>query len=325
MSESLRRKLQGAVLGAGTVVGLLVAASLPGGVTVFQAQTRPAPAQYFNPHWSPDGTTLVFESTRDGRSAIYTIGADGAQLRRLTTSESTAGQPRWSRDGKMIVFYSERDGAMRLYLMNADGSNQRALTDGTALDYLPDFSPNADWVVFQSRQERPGIAHDIYMIRVGGTGRTRLTDGKNGYTSPKWSPDGTMILLERSVITKKYYRDLSREEMGRMKDSAEIMVMDRDGTRLRNLTNNEVEDSAPQWSSSGNTIYFMSRRDGSPGVYAMDADGTNPRKIADGTSVTNPFVSPDERYVAYTKEVGGQWGLYVYEISTAKARMLIGG
>lgn len=325
MSELLRRRLHGAVVGAGTVVGLLVAASPLGGATDFQAQTKPAPAQYYNPHWSPDGTRLVFESTRDGRSAIYTIGTDGTQLRTLTSSESAAGQPRWSRDGKMIVFYSERDGAMRLYLMNADGSNQRALTDGTALDYLPDFSPDAEWVVFQSRQERPAIAHDIYKIRVGGTDRTRLTDGQNGYTSPKWSPDGTKILLERSVIPKKYYRDLSREEMGRMRDSAEIIVMDRDGTRLSNLTNNAVEDSAPQWSSSGKTIYFMSKRDGSPGVYAMDANGANPRKIADGTAVTNPFVSPDERYFAFTKDVGGQSGLYVYEILTATTRMLIGG
>ena len=180
------------------------------------AQAKPAPAYYFNPHWSSDGTRIVFESTKDGRSAIYTISADGTQLRRLTTSQTTDGQPRWSRDGTRIVFYSERDGQLRLYLMKADGSDQRALTDGTDLDYLPDFSPNADRVIFQSRKERQGIAHDIFVIRADGTGRTRVTDGNNGYSSPKWSPDGKTVLFERAIITKKYYRDLSREEMARI-------------------------------------------------------------------------------------------------------------
>jgi len=193
--------------------------------TFMAAQTKPAPVYFFNPHWSPDGKTIVFESTREGKSAIYTIGVGGDQLRKLTSGQATDGQPRWSRDGKMIVFYSERDGHLQLYLMNADGSDQRKLTDGQDLDYLPDFSPRGDSVVFQSRKERAGIAHDLYRIGVDGKTRTRLTDEKNGYTSPKWSPDGKKILFERAIVTKKFYRDLSREEMGQMKSSTEICVM----------------------------------------------------------------------------------------------------
>jgi TolB protein len=289
------------------------------------AQTKSAPIYYFNPHWSADGRRLVFESTREGRSAIYTIGVDGSGLRRLTDGSTNDGQPRWSRDGKQIVFYSERDGHMKLFVMNSDGTDQRKLTVGTDLDYLPDFSPKGDYVVFQSRNERPGIAHDIYIVRTDGSGRTRLTDGKNGYTSPKWSPDGKKILFERAIVTKKYYRDLSREEMSQMKSSTEIFVMDKDGTNLKNLTNNIVEDSTPQWSKNGKTIYFMSKRDGAANVYAMKADGTRVRKIADGKVVPNPFISPDEKHFAYTKEVNGSWGLYIYEIRSGKERLVIGG
>lgn len=289
------------------------------------AQQKPAPVYYFNPQWSSDGKKIVFESTKDGKSAIYTINADGSNLRKLTDGTTTDGQPSWSRNGKLIVFYSQRDGRLQLYVMNADGSGQRKLTDGADLDYLPDFSPKGDLVVFQSRKEQPGIAHDIYTIRVDGTNRTRLTDEKNGYTSPKWSPDGKRIVFELAVVTKKYYRELSREEMGKMKNSTEIFVMDKDGTNMKNLTNNNVQDSTPQWSKNGKTIYFMSDRDGSQNVYAMDADGTRVRKVADGKMVTNPFVSPDEKHFAYTKEVDGKWGLFIYEIKTAKERLLTGG
>lgn len=290
-----------------------------------QAQTKPTPIYYFNPHWTSDGKTIVFESTRDGRSAIYTVGVDGTGLQKLTSGQATDGQPRWSRDGKKIVFYSQRDGQMQLYLMNADGTDQRKLTDGKDLDYLPDLSPKGDLVVFQSRKEQPGIAHDIYSILLDGTKRTRLTDEKYGYTSPKWSPDGKKVLFERTIVTKKYYRELSRDEMTQMRNSTEIFVMDRDGSNLKNLTNNDVEDSTPQWSKNGKTIYFMSKRDGSTDVHTMNADGTIVRKVADGKIVTNPFISPDEKHIAYTKEVAGKWGLYIYEIKGRKERLLIGG
>jgi len=113
--------------------------------------------------------------------------------------------------------------------------------------------------------------------------------------------------------------------MGQMKKSTEIFVMDKAGTNLKNLTNKNVEESTPQWSKNGKTIYFVSKRDGSPNIYAMKADGTKVRKIADGRIVTNPFISPDEKYFAYTKDVEGKWGLYMYEIKNGKERLLIGG
>lgn len=51
-----------------------------------------------NPVWSPDpgGTHLVFASTRTGRSQIYTMAADGTQVKALTTSgENTT--PVWGK------------------------------------------------------------------------------------------------------------------------------------------------------------------------------------------------------------------------------------
>lgn len=293
-------------------------------VAVGLAQEKKTPVYYFNPHWSSDGKTIVFESTRDGKSAIYMIRTDGSNLQRLTDPASSAGQPRFSRDGKKIVFYSERDGRLQLYVMNADGTNQHRLSETDDLDYLPDFSPRGDYVVFQSRAERPAIAHDIFIIRTDGTNRARLTDGKFGYMSPKFSPDGKRIVFVRSVVPKKYYREMSRDEIKQMKASEEIFIMDKDGKNRKNLTNNEANDSSPQWSKNGKTIYFMSDRDGSDAVYAMRADGSNFRKIADGKIVTNPFISPDEKYFAYTKESGGKWAVYIYEIKTGKERVLIG-
>jgi TolB protein len=37
-----------------------------------------------NPSWAPDGRHLVFASTRTGKSQIYTMLADGTQVKPLT-------------------------------------------------------------------------------------------------------------------------------------------------------------------------------------------------------------------------------------------------
>ena len=207
--------------------------------------------------------------------------------------------------------------------MKSDGSAQKKLTNINNLNYLPDFSPKGDYVAFQSCPEPSLIAYDIYIIRTNGSDSIRLTDGKNGYYSPKWSPNGKKIVFVRAVVPKRYYREMTRDEAKKMHLSEDIFTMDKDGTNLKNLTNNEINDTNPHWSKNGKTIYFMSERDGSPNVYAMNPDGMNVRKIADGKIVTDTSISPDETFFVYSKEASGKWGIYIYEIKSGKERLLI--
>jgi len=51
-----------------------------------------------NPCWAPDGRHLVFMSTRSGRPQIWTMLADGTQLRQVTTQGSN-WTPVWGKSG----------------------------------------------------------------------------------------------------------------------------------------------------------------------------------------------------------------------------------
>ena len=291
------------------------------------------PIYYYNPDWSANGKQIVFESTKDGKFAIYTIQTDGTNLRKLTNGEFNDEQPRWSPDGKQIVFISDRDGHLQLYLMNADGLQQRRLTNAPDLDYLPDFSPDGKWVAFMSRRERTATLHDIFVIRTDGSDRTRLTDEATNEMSPRWSPNGEKILFTRTDSFPKDLQDnfakMSREErlkaIAKRNSSAEIFVMKKDGSDVRRLTNNDVSDDKTAWSKDGKTIYFVSERDGSRNIYAMKSDSSNVRKIADGTMVSDPNISRDGKFFAYTKEVNKKWGLYIYDIKSEKEQLLTGG
>jgi Tol biopolymer transport system component len=47
------------------------------------------------PSWSPDGTKIVFVSTRDGNYEIYVMNADGSGQMRLTNNNDGDEYPRW--------------------------------------------------------------------------------------------------------------------------------------------------------------------------------------------------------------------------------------
>ena len=47
------------------------------------------------PDWSPDGSRLVFVSTRDDNQELYLINADGSGLQRLTHNPARDIQPAW--------------------------------------------------------------------------------------------------------------------------------------------------------------------------------------------------------------------------------------
>jgi Tol biopolymer transport system component len=289
------------VLAGGALIGGAAIAILVG-----MARYRESGVHYYNPDWSPDGSEIVFESTREGAPAIYRIRVDGSGLRKVAEGPGV-GQPSWSADGRTIVFITTRDGPYQLYIMNSDGTNQRRLTHGSADDYSPDLSPDGRQVAFQSRSGRG--SHDIDIISTDGSGRRRLTDGQADYMSPRWSPDGMRLAFVRAS--------------GR-NATQEIHIRAIDGSISRQLTSNSVQDRSPEWSSDGRTIYFVSRREGSPSVHAMGADGTVTRRIADGKVVTGTAISPDGRFLAYDKSVRGKAGIYVYDIEKAVERLLIG-
>ena len=73
------------------------------------------------PDWSPDGSRIAFVVRRH----IFTIGADGRRLRRLTDYFGDS-DPAWSPDAKHIAFIRDHD----LYIMRADGRGERRVVDG---------------------------------------------------------------------------------------------------------------------------------------------------------------------------------------------------
>lgn len=164
---------------------------------------------------SPDGTSIVFTSLRDGDLNIYSMDLDGGNLKQLTHEVGYAGGPFYSPDGKLICYrayhptdpdeirdYREllarnlvRPSVMNLYVMDADGSNKRLVLANGAANFCPYFTPDGKQLLFASNMDDPqGRRFELYLIRLDGTGLERVTFNETFDGFPMFSPDGKQLV-----------------------------------------------------------------------------------------------------------------------------------
>jgi Tol biopolymer transport system component len=69
------------------------------------------------PHWSPDGSRILFASNRSGKYEAWTIRPDGSGLTQIThLPDQPVAYPFWSPDGQQIGFYYSSHGTALLGL-----------------------------------------------------------------------------------------------------------------------------------------------------------------------------------------------------------------
>lgn len=170
---------------------------------VTRTSNRPdgAPVGNRAPAWSPDGTELVFASTRDGgEPELYRVRADGTGTTRLTRTAETVvdHEPSWSPDGRFVVFTSNRygDGNVEVLRMRPDGSGVVRLTrtpDGVD-DNAPRYSPDGSRILFSSNAAGQ---HDLMTMAADGSGATRLYgDPLLDDVFPRWTSDGAAVVFQ---------------------------------------------------------------------------------------------------------------------------------
>ena len=107
------------------------------------------------PAWSPDGSRIAFRSTREGRSDVWMMSADGTGAVRLTPETvaggfAPSGDPAWSPDGVWLAYASGANADRDIWLMRADGSGKRRLTSDAADEREPAWAPDGAVIAYRS-------------------------------------------------------------------------------------------------------------------------------------------------------------------------------
>ena len=141
--------------------------------------------------WSPDGRRIAFEGdlAEPGNSDVYTIRADGGDLRRLTSRPSYEGDASYSPDGRSIMFDSDRTGNVDVFVMRDTGATVRQLTNNPALDVAGGYSSDGKFIAFVSERDSTFGLPDIFRMRADGTQETNLTRTPKVFEfDPDWQP-----------------------------------------------------------------------------------------------------------------------------------------
>lgn len=144
------------------------------------------------PDWSPDGTKMIFVTTKDGTQNIVSLDLKTKKVTALTRFKEGQQifQPRWSPNGQVIVFSFTKGEGRQLGLITADGKTLKVLlADGNdARD--PIFSPNGKEVYFS--WDKTGI-FNIYSIDIFNKTKSQLTNVLGGAFMPSVNKEGHLL------------------------------------------------------------------------------------------------------------------------------------
>ena len=146
--------------------------------------TASSPAADRDPRVGPDGR-IAFESDRMGSADIFTMAADGSDVRDLTPTPSRETLGDWSPDGQRIVYSSNASGTDQLYVVPATGGTPTRITHDSGDDTRAAWSPTGDEIAFSSDREGE---NDVYVIRPDRTGERRLTTTASEDLVQDWQP-----------------------------------------------------------------------------------------------------------------------------------------
>ncbi|MFI9640491.1 amidohydrolase family protein [Micromonospora sp. NPDC051925] len=300
------------------------------------------------PHFSPDGRRVVFQSYREGTYDLWTINADGTGLRRLTSGPGYDESPRWSPDGQYVAFSSDRGNASHIWLLRPADGTVRVLTSGDHRHSMPTWSADGTRVVYV-RDDTSIQSHDI------GTGTVEQLAAATGFAAlygPSVSPGGrhlsyvsvdgpkaTLIVDGRVVSdgadvspttaawadenTILYHADgrIQRRELGGDVVTVPFAVTVPVARRTRAFVARDHTaggDRAvkgicgPVLSPDGRRVAFRALN----ALWLLPVGGTPRRIVDDGYFTTDPDWAPDGRSLVYVSDRAGTANLWRFDLAT---------
>lgn len=228
--------------------------------------------------------------------------------------------PALSPDGSRVAYFSEKDFySVDMYL--ADGVTgevkRRILKSGISSNYetyrfinsQANWSPDGKFLAFAAKR---GPRDDILIVDVDRNKEVKRIEVQlSGVTTPSWSPDG------KQLVFTGYEGGLS-----------DLYVVNRDGTGLRQLTDDKYADLHPVWAPDGSSIAFATDRGpetdfrtlafGNWRIALFDL-ATGAVRVLDhmenGKNVS-PQWSPDGGSLAFVSDRNGVSNIFLYDLGS---------
>jgi TolB protein len=212
--------------------------------------------------------------------------------------------------GRLVGRLAKNPGhGKEIYISDYDGANEQRVTANQSLNGWPAWAPDGKTLAYTTWA--PGFVEifvvDLYSARMP----SRPAHGNRTMQNslPAWSPDGTKLAF---VSTRA--------------GNSDVWIVNRDGTGLRDLTNNpRAIDNAPAWSPTGTQIAFTSDRTGTNQIYIINVDGTGLTQLTRGTYDCDRPTWSTRNTIAFTSGPAPGHDIYLYDLSTAQTSIVTDG
>ena len=220
-----------------------------------------------------------------------------------------------SPDGKTIVFDLLGD----LYTLPITGGEARSLTHSMAWDMQARFSPDGKRIAYVSDA---GGGDNIWVMNADSSDPKPVSKEETQLlNNPAWHPDGNYL------IARKHFAGT------RSLGSGEIWLYHASGgkgVQLNEKPNWQKDLGEPAYSPDGRYIYFS--QDTTPGkIFEYNKDshqqifeisridtktGESEHFVSGPGGAVRPTPSPDGKYLAFVRRVGGQSTLFLKDLAT---------
>lgn len=257
---------------------------------------------------SPDGTQIAFSWQGD----LWVAPSTGGAAQRLTIHPAYDFAPIWSPDGKKIAFTSDRHGNDDVFVLHLDTGTVQRLTYFSGRDRAYGWTPDSKAVLFESRRESEPYGADFSAYVAPLEGGTPYRLHKASGSPFALAPDGKRLAFVRrdSAWWRKGYKGSAQ---------GDLWLVELTTQRYTRLTDTDTPDTFPMWSADGRTLYFVSERDGTANLYAMETQTKRVRQLTrfkdDG--VRFPQISANGKVITFEQ------GLEVYRLDTGTGTMSV--
>ena len=179
-------------------------------------QITDSPSRERHVTFSEDGRSLVFDSERDGRWALYrvsikskdeklfTYATELTDEERLTPEDQTCFEPEYSPDGKKIAFLRDRhelcvlDAKTKHITTVMPAKNQYSYSDG---DQTFSWAPNSKYLLSEYIGSGGWNLDDVVLVPADGSGKlVNLTNSGYSDGNPRWVLGGKAFMASTGLI-----------------------------------------------------------------------------------------------------------------------------
>ena len=283
----------------------------------------------YSPRFSADGSQLAFASYRLDNGEIFIMDIDGRVRTRVTfTTDFDEGEPAFLSDSLYLIYSREPQTSRQVkILLQSSGSTpiyagfyashiysrvtQEIMPVGFGVRSLG-ISPDRQRVAYESNSAGN---LELYILDLSGVDlgaidpeaipSQQITHNEVDDGSPTFFPDGGRIVFVSA----------RPDDSENNQERHQIYSINTDGSDERPLNPNPHDCYSPVVSPDGETIAFVSAREGDIEIYLMDADGSNERRLTNGIGASmQPAFSPDSRLLAFVSDRSDTFQIYLMHL-----------